>query len=54
MPFGKHKGMPMEDVPAVYLHWLWTRRPLSHTKLENYIHNNIPHLRLEHPDGIWT
>ena len=23
MPFGKHKGMPMQDVPASYLHWLW-------------------------------
>ena len=23
MPFGKHKGIPMQDVPASYLHWLW-------------------------------
>lgn len=21
MPFGKHKGEPVEDVPAEYLHW---------------------------------
>jgi hypothetical protein len=24
MPFGKHKGEPMQDVPARYLRWLWT------------------------------
>jgi uncharacterized protein (DUF3820 family) len=24
MPFGKHKGEPMQDVPAHYLRWLWT------------------------------
>ena len=23
MPFGKHKGEPMQDVPASYLRWLW-------------------------------
>lgn len=23
MPFGKHKGKRMEDVPASYLLWLW-------------------------------
>jgi hypothetical protein len=24
MPWGKYKGTPMQDVPASYLHWLWT------------------------------
>jgi hypothetical protein len=24
MPFGKHKGLKMQEVPAQYLHWLWT------------------------------
>lgn len=24
MPFGKHKGVPMQDVPASYLHYLWS------------------------------
>jgi hypothetical protein len=24
MPFGKHKGEPMQDVPAHYLRWWWT------------------------------
>jgi hypothetical protein len=23
MPFGKHRGKRMEDVPASYLLWLW-------------------------------
>ena len=23
MPFGKHRGVPMQDVPASYPHWLW-------------------------------
>lgn len=26
MPFGKHAGRPMQDVPAQYLHWLWIFR----------------------------
>lgn len=25
MPFGKHKGEPMQDVPARYLSWLWNQ-----------------------------
>ena len=24
MPFGKHKGLKMEDVPVDYLHWLYS------------------------------
>lgn len=54
MPFGKHKGEPMRDVPASYLHWLWQQRPISNRKLENYIFNNIEALKREHKDGIWT
>jgi uncharacterized protein (DUF3820 family) len=23
MPFGKHKGKPLADVPGEYFHWLW-------------------------------
>lgn len=23
MPFGKHRGEPLQDVPARYLAWLW-------------------------------
>lgn len=54
MPFGKHRGEQLCDVPATYLHWLWTQRPISDKSLENYIYNNIDALRKEHPDGIWT
>lgn len=54
MPFGKYKDKLLSDVPAYYLHWLWGQRPLSNKKLENYIHNNISALKLEHPDGIWS
>lgn len=53
MPFGKHKGEPLQDVPASYLAWLW--RDGIHEfsgngdfpawladkrKLANYIHNS--------------
>lgn len=51
--FGKHRGELFSDVPASYLHWLWTQRPLRDQRLENYIFNNIEALRKEHPDGIW-
>jgi hypothetical protein len=41
MPFGKHKGTPMQDVPASYLEWLWNKRPLVDQKaVENYIWNS--------------
>lgn len=55
MPFGKHKGTPMQDVPASYLHWLWTngkkddhRCPVAH-----YIRLRLHALQMEHPDGLW-
>ena len=43
MPFGKHKGEPMQDGPADYLHWLWTNG-LRHDKkapVANYIRKNL-------------
>lgn len=54
MPFGKYKGKPMQDVPASYLHYLWTSG-LSKTDepVANYIRENIDALKKEHPDGIW-
>jgi uncharacterized protein (DUF3820 family) len=54
MPFGKHRGERLQDVPASYFHWLWQQRPLSDIKLEQYIQNNLPALKIEHPDGIWS
>ena len=55
MPFGKHKGEPMQDVPASYLHWLWTNG-LEHDKqseVAEYIRQHRAALSLEYPDGIW-
>jgi len=55
MPFGKYKGEMMQDVPASYLHWLWTNGK-EHDKtcpVADYIRRNIIALEKEHPDGIW-
>ena len=55
MPFGKYTGRPMQDVPARYLHWLWTQG-LEHDKQSNvaaYIRKNIVGLKAEYEDGIW-
>lgn len=56
MPFGKHKGIPMQDVPAAYLHYLWTNGLNKETKTSNvadYIKRNLSALKKDHPDGIW-
>ena len=56
MPFGKHKGERMEEVPADYLHWLWTNGLSEETKTSSvaaYIEENLSALKKEHPDGIW-
>jgi len=59
MPWGKHKGVPMQDVPASYLHWLWTneRDPMSRKAkvdpVAAYIERNMTALQQEHTDGIW-
>lgn len=54
MPFGKHKNKPMQDVPASYLHYLWSNG-LSDEKspVANYIRQNLDALKREHKDGIW-
>lgn len=54
MPFGKHKGTPMQDVPASYLHWLWAE--IRHDKsspVADYIRRNLHALAKELPDAIW-
>ena len=56
-PFGKHKGVPLQDVPAEYLHWLWTEGGLStnnHSDVADYIRRNLTSLEQEYPDGVWT
>lgn len=56
MPFGKHKGVPMQDVPASYLHWLWSNgmKEDKVSPVADYIRRNIPALKKEIPDAIWS
>lgn len=45
MPFGKHKGRYLEDVPADYLLYLYSKKPLSDESLERYIEDNLDVLK---------
>lgn len=62
MPFGKHRGVPMQDVPAAYLHWLWTQnngrdqrtQMLEQDPVLDYIRRNIAALKQEYTDGVWS
>lgn len=55
MPFGKFKGKKMKEVPAEYLHWLWSQpgKPDENSPVANYIRKNLNALKKEHQDGIW-
>lgn len=54
MPFGKHKGEKMEDVPARYLFWLWTNGAENeNSQVPDYIRRNLEALKKEYPNGIW-
>lgn len=55
MPFGKHRGEAMQDVPASYLHWLWTEggNGNMHGPVADYIRRNLHALKQEHRDGVW-
>jgi hypothetical protein len=55
MPFGKYKGVLMSEVPASYLHWLWTngKEQDMQCPVAEYIRSNLPALQMEHKDGIW-
>lgn len=57
MPFGMHKNKPMQDVPAAYLHWLWTKGGKKEDKqcpVADYIRRNTGALAKELPDAIWS
>ncbi len=56
MPFGKHKGVPMQDVPASYLHYLWQNgmKEDRQSPVADYIRRSLSALRVEHPDLIWS
>jgi len=55
MPFGKHKGTSMQDVPTHYLHWLWCNGKSSDRTcpVANYIRENLITLKDENTDLIW-
>jgi uncharacterized protein (DUF3820 family) len=55
MPFGKYKGIPMQDVPTEYLHWLWTKGNLNkNSEVGQYITKSLKALQLENKDLIWS
>jgi hypothetical protein len=56
MPFGEHKGKAMQNVPASYLHWLWTNgmKENQSSPVADYIKRNISALAQEYKTGIWT
>jgi hypothetical protein len=55
MPFGKHEGTPMQDVPSSYLHYLWQKglKSDSTSNVNDYIRRNLSALQQENPDLIW-
>ena len=54
MPYGIHKGKRMQDVPADYLHYLWTHgKSETNDEVAEYIRSNLDVLKLEYKDGIW-
>jgi uncharacterized protein (DUF3820 family) len=54
MPWGKHKGTPLQDVPASYFHWLWVNgKNAEKSPMAQYIRENLNALKQEYPDGIW-
>ena len=55
MPFGKHHGVYMQDVPADYLHWLWNagKKDDKQCRVAAYIRENLQALKEEHPGGVW-
>ena len=46
MPFGKHKGEKMANVPASYLIWLYDNRKCS-SDVKEYIEDNLDILQIE-------
>ncbi len=47
MPFGKHKGVPMKDVPASYLLWLDDNANNLSLNMITYISENRQGLEME-------
>lgn len=48
MPFGKHKGKKMANVPAAYLLWLWNNRDDTGVgEVWDYIKDNLEDIKIE-------
>lgn len=51
MLFGKYIGVPIKDIPASYLLWLWEQKfiqnPMTmlHSAVRDYIKNNLEVLK---------
>lgn len=55
MPFGKYEGTILQDIPASYLHYLWTNG-LSGDRnnlLHQYVVKNLDALKMEDTDLLW-
>lgn len=54
MPFGKHKGKTMEEVPASYLLWLWDESVWAQPErdIHAYIKESMSALLKEAPNHI--
>jgi len=46
MPFGRHRGKAMINVPAIYLLWLYNNG-CDHAEVREYIMNNLEALNKE-------
>lgn len=47
MPFGKHRGKAMSNVPARYLLWLWENAYNLRNPLKDYIATNLDAIKKE-------
>ena len=54
MPFGKHQGIPLKDVPDDYLLWLYNQdiHP-KYSDLEDYLEENIDSIKANINKNRW-
>jgi uncharacterized protein (DUF3820 family) len=51
MPFGKHKGIELDDVPANYLLWCYENIPQLDYGVKAYIEKNMAGIKKQILDG---
>lgn len=51
MPFGKYKGLQMQEVPVEYLQWYYHNG--SDGNVKQYIRDSLDALKMENRDLIW-